>query len=753
MLFLELIEMKQYLAIFLVILFTATVFAGAGPSVTINPVNPYIQGDYNIYFTVKADNNTPDGYLYYDTDQSFPFTDISGKLDLEDLQHCDSNDFSTPRNCFFEWATNTLNGTFNILLSASDGNYTNGIWSNQFIVDNTKPIISSPSPSGWFNPTTTPISVMITDNLADINQSTIRFRVNGPGLAHDCMLPGCAVSYDFSTDITKTIITASMTNTSTYDVNVDAKDNAGNAANQFHYKLSVDKNNPIAMSIDINSPTSLQKPNIDLNAYDTISGIKGIKYSCNALTWTSLISQSVFPTTRSDFNIIDPSYGCSQIDGNRNVFVSFVDQADNNSTPIYSTVIYDSTNPVSTISPYPSDWNNQDQNITINCSDTYGIDYIDYWINGVFNSVDANSLTLTLTQDGNNEIIYSCVDNASNTDGNNYAYVAIDKTPPTTTLTPTTWQNSNVNAQLNCMDANSGCDDTYYNLDLDSTDSISWDTNWYTYTSGIDVNTDGNFGVQFYSTDDVNNNESIVTDFILLDKTSPSATTLTMNTAQSDTNIQLDWTAVIDFSDVNTYIIYRQGANASPFVKISQTTDINYLDTFVLADTNEQYCYFVQTIDNAGNDSNSNTKCIWVDTISPDMNLLTNSVNNKNVTLTFLATDTNGSGVKEYFISQDKNTWIYTTNTTYTYTGLSNGTYTFFVKAKDNADNNSTDMNTIAIVNYSSPSPGGGSSGGRVNCRFINAFDKIFFNNKLTGLPKVSKASTKFCGCLDSLVV
>ena len=52
---------------------------------------------------------------------------------------------------------------------------------------------------------------------------------------------------------------------------------------------------------------------------------------------------------------------------------------------------------------------------------------------------------------------------------------------------------------------------------------------------------------------------------------------------------------------------------------------------------------------------------------------------------------TNGSGIKGYYYSMDKNNWNFSASNSYTFSGLANGTHTFYVFATDYADNNSED--------------------------------------------------------------
>lgn len=597
--------MKKVFLVFWVLVLLTSAFAVPSGGL-VYPDEEYLSRDVNIVFNLSKSN---------------PVVSIVITGIFTDSSVYDSNGVvCISKNCYYDW--NTLgyldnNYWLDISVHYNDNSHESIKSDSNFIVDNTKPIISNPIPSNWINASTTELTVEINDNLADVNSEEIIFNINS-GLYKPV--------YDYSLNKASLDLNElELLDGNTYVVKVDANDNAKNSAIQVSYTLKVDRNAPSFTTIDINSLVNSSKPIIDLNAIDTVSGIKGVKYSCDGSNWTDLINITSLPTQNNDFNIINSTYGCNTNEGDKNVFVIFIDNADNNSSPIYKTITYDSIIPTSLVSFSPTVLDYSDTNVTITCSDSYGINRIDYNLNGDFNSINSNTLTLNLTMDGNNEISYSCVDNALNNNGLNYVYVPIDKT-------------------------------------------------------------------------------------------SPSATTLTLNEVQRDTNVILTWTSVEDFSGIKQYIVYKRDSNSSPFVAIVSTTDLNYVDSNNVSDTNEQYCYFVQTIDNALRDSNSSVKCIYIDIISPLVVSLTSSVNGKDVTLNFSATDTNGSGVKGYYVSRDKNSWIYTTNTNYIYSNLANGDYTFYVKAIDNADNNSLDANILATVNYTQPSFGGGgsSSGGRV---------------------------------------
>ncbi len=117
----------------------------------------------------------------------------------------------------------------------------------------------------------------------------------------------------------------------------------------------------------------------------------------------------------------------------------------------------------------------------------------------------------------------------------------------------------------------------------------------------------------------------------------------------------------------------------------------------------------------AGNGNCSRSESFFVATVPPEMTSLTASVNGSTVTLNYSAVDSDGPGIKHYWVSKDGNNWIDTNNVSYDFTSLANGTYTFYVKVSDLSDNNSDDMNVQATVNVTSTSGYTGPVGGGYN--------------------------------------
>ncbi len=292
-------------------------------------------------------------------------------------------------------------------------------------------------------------------------------------------------------------------------------------------------------------------------------------------------------------------------------------------------------------------------------------------------------------------------------------------------------------------------DNNYYNpengplaLDLFSVGSdinfdsiiITIDGNTYFGNTYLDYNKPQN--KLYITTPDLNNGVEYIIDINMSD--------MAKNLAFADRNIIIDKNKPIiysaninEFTNTNFPNIDVNAIDNQSFVKeIAFSCDSNNWSSWVSFNSNP-FNYNGFDINNAlfgcnNNDGNKNIYIIvrdaadnnfifgpvftFLDTNAPQMLSLTHSISQNNVTLNYSATDGNESGIKGYYISTDKINWTYTTNNTYTFSGLSNGDYNFFVKAIDKADNNSTDWNFSLNINYTPPSSGGGggSSGGRI---------------------------------------
>ncbi len=134
----------------------------------------------------------------------------------------------------------------------------------------------------------------------------------------------------------------------------------------------------------------------------------------------------------------------------------------------------------------------------------------------------------SLVGDGNYFILIKVSDGTGtdfNASDNNFM---VDNTAPSTIADyNNSWQNVDANVTFTCTDANSGCSQTGIRLDTDDTNSVTYGS-WITNANATDLNafftTDGNWAVDFNSTDAVGNIEDTNTIYLLVDQTTPIVT-------------------------------------------------------------------------------------------------------------------------------------------------------------------------------------------------------------------------------------
>ncbi len=156
------------------------------------------------------------------------------------------------------------------------------------------------------------------------------------------------------------------------------------------------------------------------------------------------------------------------------------------------------------------------------------------------NSIDynGNSYVITINDaDHNNYLCLWSDDVAGNNDVDVITRpLRIDRTKPSTTSDANSgWQTTDANVKLACADpgwingdgneSGSGCASTLYRLDTNDSNGVSYGA-WQTYSAsaGIPISSDGNFAVQFFSTDNAGNGETAQTVYVTVDKSAPTTT-------------------------------------------------------------------------------------------------------------------------------------------------------------------------------------------------------------------------------------
>ncbi|MEK6958614.1 MAG: CARDB domain-containing protein [archaeon] len=405
-----------------------------------------------------------------------------------------------------------------------------------------------------------------------------------------------------------------------------------------------------------------------LNAYNVWSSTDGVAFALESST--------------TDTNYTDTLL----LDGNHIYFVQITNNAglDANSTIINS--LTDTTAPIvnSIANPGASAWRGADFNVTFDVNFDYsgrGIATTQYKINGGAWTPFGTDLNALVNVDGNNTVDYNFCDNANNcTTGTLYA--ALDRNYPvivSITNPGTIWQNADFNVTF---DVNYGISDK--NSAQYMIDSSAWTD--FVSDYNILIATDGNHRIDYSFCNNANNCTS-GTIYSALDRSAPSAAVLPDLNTFNFGNIDLNWTLTPagDLeSGIASYAVWRN-MDGNTFILIGSTTDTNYADT-TLVDGN--YGYFVQAINGANLDANSNIVYTMTELTAPlDFNVLALPAYNSGlVTVIWNATTDPQSGVDHYNIwhTMDLNNYDIlgpTTDTNFDLNFLVEGTHYIFIQA------------------------------------------------------------------------
>ena len=183
----------------------------------------------------------------------------------------------------------------------------------------------------------------------------------------------------------------------------------------------------------------------------------------------------------------------------------------------------------------------------------------------------------------------------------------------------------------------------------------------------------------------------------------------------TDANVHL---ACSDANSGCATTTYRLDTDANITVSYGfwTTFDANIL---VLSDGN--WALDFNSMDNAGNIGDENIFFVLVDKNSPTVSISSPTdgatVTSSTVTLVYSGSDS-GSGIVKYWVSVDS-----TANAsfidngaalTYDFSNQSNGSHTYYVRATDSVDQNSSDANVTVTVSVTTP----GGGGGYPSCRY-----------------------------------
>ncbi|MFH0955174.1 MAG: polysaccharide deacetylase family protein [Candidatus Micrarchaeota archaeon] len=656
---------------------------------------------------------------------------------------CDDTNFLDSTHCAFDWnISNVADGNYYALLyfhnvaegfKASDKN---------FMIDNTKPSTSWDGNIVW-QKTDSNVHLTCVDATSGCLSTWYRLDTDS----------GSGISWGNWLAFDKNILVTLDGNRA---IDFNSTDNAGNIGDTNTFYVLIDKTAPtISISSPANGSTQLGSTvNLSYSGSDENSGIRTYWVSSDGTTWVNNGTNTAYSFT-------------SQTSGLHTYYVIANDNADNNSStasvsltvnlppdvnltridsyldnqplPVFSYArdgnltidfnVQDDTNNLLVDLNYSLSATQgtgtsivRDLNLSslstsgpYHCQDTNFFDSTQCSIDwNISNIVDANYFLLISITDGNQTDF--------NSSDNNFM---IDNTKPSTSWDGNiTWQNHDANAHLTCVDATSGCSSTWYSLDTDSGSGISWG-NWQAFDKNILVTSDGNWAIDFNSTDNAGNIGDTNTFYVLVDKTNPSVVA-DNNYAWQKTDANIHLTCSDAFSGCSTKY-FRKDADSNLGVSYGAWTAY---DTNIFFGTDGNYALDFNAVDNTGNWDDINTVYILVDKTAPLVSIsspVTGSTSTSStVTIQYLGSDSN-SGIARYWVAVDSNAnsaFVNNgTNTNYSFTNQANGTHVYYMKATDNADNNSLDANVTVTVSVSSGNNNNTGGGGYPACFYYSGSD------------------------------
>jgi len=237
---------------------------------------------------------------------------------------------------------------------------------------------------------------------------------------------------------------------------------------------------------------------------------------------------------------------------------------------------------------------------------------------------------------------------------------------------------------------------TYY-TEVDKTEYSLDNTTWIFYMMPFAITKEGKTIVYYRSTDKAGNVETIKTEIVKIDKTAPSGS-ITINYDTAYTN-----STIVTLSPVATDA--ASGVSQMRFSNDNLTwtswEPCSVSKAWTLTKGEGEKTVYYQVKDNAGLISQSYSDTITLDTTAPKISI-TSILNgpetrSSTVTVTWIGSD-DLSGISHYEVRLDEDSWTNVgTNTTHTFTGLSDGSHVIHVKATDKAGNTEEDTVNFTV--------------------------------------------------------
>jgi hypothetical protein len=508
--------------------------------------------------------------------------------------------------------------------------------------------------------------------------------------------------------------TRSFSNTNTYKIEAQARDNAGNLTTLISGSYQIDSTNPTAPTINMDENWINGDRYFNITGgSDADSGLNRRQYSFNNSNWT---------TVASGTNVL-----ARDTSGTTTVYARTVDNAGNASSVVSKVARVDKTDPTNPTLNLDESWINGDRSFTISGgSDAHsGIDRYQYrtstnggssW--GAWTNYPGTAVTARTTS-GQTHVQARTVDKVGRVSTGTASRVArVDKTDPTnpTLNLDEGWINGDRSFTISGgSDAHSGIDRYQYRT---STDGGSTWGGWTNYpgTAVTARTTSGQTHVQARTVDKVGRvSTGTASRVARVDKTDPTNPTLNLDEGWINGDRSFTISGGSDaHSGIDRYQ-YRTSTDGGS----TWGGWTNYPGTAVTARTTSGQTHVqARTVDKVGRVSTGTaSRVARVDKTAPNTFTPTATVNSSaQITIQGTTTD-NHSGLHSspYAFSQDDGSGytVYGSNSSYSFTGLSpNTSYVFRMKAKDalNIERISNSVTQITFANVPSIGVGGATT-------------------------------------------
>ncbi|WP_335495962.1 OmpL47-type beta-barrel domain-containing protein [Neobacillus drentensis] len=318
-----------------------------------------------------------------------------------------------------------------------------------------------------------------------------------------------------------------------------------------------------------------------LSTTDDYSGVAKTEYRLNNGDWkpyTEMISIT--------------NEGTNQFD------ITSTDNAGNVAT-VSKVINIDHTPPKTGVDQTNTEWTKDTVTLHLNASDNLsGVSKTEYRLNnGDWQTYDTS---ITVSSSGKNQLEYRSIDTAGNMEETQTLPINIDKTAPTTTITPVKnmWVNGNIVFNLVGNDPLSGVSKTEYQINNGA---------WQKYIAPVILSNQGQYQIHFRSTDKLGNVETTKTASYKIDKLAPNTTASPVKSTWYRSNVTINLQAKDNLSG-----ILRKEYRIN---KGSWTKYYNPITVSTQGTNTVEY----RSIDNAGNVEGSKKLTVRIDKTKPSL--------------------------------------------------------------------------------------------------------------------------------------